>query len=300
MGKSERAKEARARIADVEGKLARVQIQVTGAPPDLVVRASGREIHELGVALPFDPGPLTIEASARGRVPWVTTIDVPPGPGNQVVVVPVLEPLGSTDAAQAARLALLASADAARSAHLAAERKARWIAAGTVGGAGVVGIVVGGIFGALASQQYKNAQSAGGCGPTTCTSYALFKPGYADARTSAYVSTAAFIAGGAALATGVILAVTVPGDRAAVRLDAGPGPTLTPRRHVLRTPGGHVPRAMMLGILGATLAPMGCWLALGLQDRTQAEGTGGTAGAGHHRHRRQHGHHGHRTGRRRM
>jgi hypothetical protein len=62
---------------------------------------------------------------------------------------------------------------------------------------------------------------------TTCTSYALFKPGYDDARTSAYVSTAAFIAGGAALATGVILALTVPGDRAAVRLDAGPGPALT-------------------------------------------------------------------------
>jgi hypothetical protein len=91
----------------------------------------------------------------------------------------------------------------------------------------VLAIVIGSAFGALASQQYKNAESAGGSGATTCTSYALFKPGYADARTSAYVSTAAFIVGGAALATGVILAVTAPGGRAEVRLGAGPEPTLT-------------------------------------------------------------------------
>jgi hypothetical protein len=222
MGKSERMKEARARIVDIEGKLSRVQIQIPGAAPGVTVRANGRELRDYGAPLPFDPGPLTVEANALGCVPSIKTIDVPPGPSNQVVVVPAPSPL--PNAAGAAPPAP-APVDTARLARLAAERRTRWIAAGTLGGAGVVGIVVGSAFGALASQKYKSAESAGGCGPTTCVSYATFKAGYSDALGSAYVSTAAFVVGGAALAAGAVVALAIPG-RTDVRLGAGPGPSL--------------------------------------------------------------------------
>jgi hypothetical protein len=46
----------------------------------------------------------------------------------------------------------------------------------------------------------------------------------------------------------------------------------------LKSEARHLPRAVMLGVLSATLASASCWLALGLQDRTQAEGTGGASG----------------------
>ncbi len=223
MGKSERMKEARARIADIEGKLSRVQIQIPGAAPGVTVRANGREIRDYGAPLPFDPGPLTIEADAPGCVPSIKTVEVSPGPSNQVVVVPAPSPLPS---AVVAAPAAPPPVDAAPLARLAAERRTKWIVAGTLGGVGVVGIVVGGAFGAIASQKYKSAESAGGCGPATCTSYATFKAGYSDALGSAYVSTAAFVVGGAAVAAGAVVALTIPGRGADVRLGAGPGPSL--------------------------------------------------------------------------
>jgi hypothetical protein len=46
----------------------------------------------------------------------------------------------------------------------------------------------------------------------------------------------------------------------------------------VKTEARRVRRAVMLGLLCATLASTSCWLALGIQDRTQAEGTGGTSG----------------------
>lgn len=76
-----------------------------------------------------------------------------------------------------------------------------------VGGAGVAGLVVGSIFGAVASSKWSAAKSdcGAGCGPTA--------PAQGEKNTAASdatISTVAFVVGGALAAGGVVLYLTAP------------------------------------------------------------------------------------------
>ena len=79
----------------------------------------------------------------------------------------------------------------------------------SLGAAGVVGLIVGTVFGFIAKSTYDNAvQNQCGGDPTGCTAQ-----GAQDGRTAhsqAMVSTAAFIGGGALLAGGALLFFTAP------------------------------------------------------------------------------------------
>lgn len=77
----------------------------------------------------------------------------------------------------------------------------------TLGGVGLVGIVVGSVFGLQASSKWSDAQSqcGSGCGPNDPAQSTL-----SDARNAATVSTIAFVAGGVALAGGAVLFFTAP------------------------------------------------------------------------------------------
>jgi hypothetical protein len=79
-----------------------------------------------------------------------------------------------------------------------------------VGGVGVAGLVVGGVFGILAKSTYDKATSLTEC-PMVPNGCAV--DGFNDGKTAhsqATVSTVAFIAGGALLATGGVLVFTAP------------------------------------------------------------------------------------------
>jgi len=83
----------------------------------------------------------------------------------------------------------------------------------TVGGAGVVGLVIGGIFGAQAIS--KNSDSKAYCmqaSPDLCYPQGLSLR--SDAQSAATVSTAAFVAGGALAAGGIVLWLTAPSSKA--------------------------------------------------------------------------------------
>jgi hypothetical protein len=76
-----------------------------------------------------------------------------------------------------------------------------------VGGAGVAGLVVGSIFGAVASSKWSAAKNdcGAGCGPTA--------PAQGEKNTAssdATISTVAFVVGGALAAGGVVLYLTAP------------------------------------------------------------------------------------------
>jgi hypothetical protein len=217
-GQRDRAEQARARAAELEGKLSRVQIVATGAPAGLKVSMNTREIRDYSTALPLDPGPLTIEASAPGRASWTKSVDVAPGPSLQTITIPPLPPLPAVGPGP-----VPVPPGEGPAPPLAADRKARWIAAGTVGGIGVVGIVVGSSFGVLASQQYNDAETHGGCHGTSCTALSTFNAQYPTALRSAYVSTAGFIVGGAALVTGAVVAITIPRADAPAKVQVGAG-----------------------------------------------------------------------------
>lgn len=79
-----------------------------------------------------------------------------------------------------------------------------------VGGAGIVGIAVGSIFGAIASSSWSKAQ--GECSPGNCPSaaHALAATDHDSAVTAATISTVGFIAGGALLVGGIVVFLTAP------------------------------------------------------------------------------------------
>ena len=76
-----------------------------------------------------------------------------------------------------------------------------------VGGVGVAGLVVGSLFGAVASSKWSAAKSdcGAGCGPT-----APAQGEKSTASSDATISTVAFVVGGVLAAGGVVLYLTAP------------------------------------------------------------------------------------------
>ena len=93
-----------------------------------------------------------------------------------------------------------------------ARRDGQRIAGLSLGGLGVAGVVVGSVFGALATAAWNDQKSA--CGtPASCTSagHAAALGDHSTLLTDGAVSTAAFIAGGVLLSGGAVLFFTAPG-----------------------------------------------------------------------------------------
>jgi hypothetical protein len=158
-----------------------------------------------GEAFPVDPGTRTLIARARGKKTWTARIDVPAKAQEIVVEVPELENEQVADAA---------SLGSPPPSHLEeATRGETQRAAGlVVAGVGVVGAIVGTVFGVISFSKVNEADKE--CAPpdrTLCTARGLDA---SDAATSAgNVSTVAFIAGGALIAGGLALYFTAPTGR---------------------------------------------------------------------------------------
>jgi hypothetical protein len=160
----EREAFARAQAAALESRIARLTVIVAEpAPDDLVVSRAGSPIPRdaWGSGIPVDPGEWLIAAEAAGRQPFATHVAVQPGATAQVLV-PVLDPLPEPApapeppviepavAVPASRPPAVDAADArAVASEPAGERDDRstWTALGLgVGGAGLIGLGVGGYF----------------------------------------------------------------------------------------------------------------------------------------------------------
>lgn len=220
-GDKARADQAAKQARDLEGKLSRLVIE--SAAPEVEVRRDGALVDRsvLGTALPVDPGAHTLTASAPGHEPWSSSITVAARPGTTTVRVPALTltpvaapPPPPTPAASAA------AAPAPRAAEgWSTQRK---VALG-VGGAGVVGVVIGAVFGAMTLS--KTSAAKGHCSttePPQCDPEGLTL--YGDAKTTANVSNVAMGVGGAAVIGGVVLFLTAPAGEAP-KAEAGAGAT---------------------------------------------------------------------------
>ncbi len=96
--KDAREKVARDHAAALEPKLSKLVLRVpapAGPVAGLEVRRDGElvTVAQLGLELPVDPGPHTIEARAPGRKSWTTKVNVPPTANVVAVEVPALEAL---------------------------------------------------------------------------------------------------------------------------------------------------------------------------------------------------------------
>lgn len=214
-GDAVREQVASQRARALEPRLSYVTVAVAPASdvPGLVVERSGVPIgHDrFGNAEPTDPGTLHFEVRAPGRRPLRADLVVTPGKSARFDV-PALEPLEDEAGPRVA------------GAEPAQEGRAWQRPAGLViGGIGIAGLAVGGIFGLAARSTYEGAFDDGRCDRATKQCDAAGQDAIGDARSQATLSTVLF-AGGAALAIGgAVLWFTAPKVRVAPAALAGGG-----------------------------------------------------------------------------
>jgi hypothetical protein len=184
--------------------------QITIVVPPATQALAGVEVRrdgvlvgapQWGVPVPADRGDHEITVTATGRLPWKKTVTIPAdketarvevGP-LALAPVPEAAPNGPAPAAPLPPLPPAPFWTGPR------------IAGVSVGGAGVVVLAAGAVFGAQAIAK----KSAAGCTGNVCPSVpsiSLFK----DAKSAGNVSTGLLVAGGVLLAGGVVVFVTAP------------------------------------------------------------------------------------------
>lgn len=198
-GGDKREEQARKRAAALEPRLPRLTVLVSAEAArieGLEVRRGGTLIQRplWGEPLPVDPGDQQIEARAPGREPLRASVRVIEG-GSVNVRIPDLEPLESGRRAGAPA--------GAADAPMPGQR----VGALVIGGVGVAGLVVGGVFGLRTFSQWGDADKQ--C-PTRqgCSDEALELE--SAARTSATISNVGFVVGGVGVLTAGILWFTAP------------------------------------------------------------------------------------------
>lgn len=190
-----------------------------------------------GIAIPVDPGDHTFSFTAAGqpsaerhlviyegdkerreRIQLVSA--VPPPPAQEVAPVP---PVAATPPETSTSTGWASSGLGTQE-----------IVGLTLGGAGIVGVGVGSVFGLLTLSAWSSVKNA--CGPGGASNCAARNPStvtsdHDTAQTDGTISTVGFIAGGALVATGLIVFLTgrhhgheeAPAPSVAVVPTVGPG-----------------------------------------------------------------------------
>jgi serine/threonine-protein kinase len=207
-GRGDREQAARDKLAELEPRLSRLAISVdpvTAQLPGLVVTRDGAPVGEgaWDTGVPVDGGTHTVEATATGMKPWGSKVSIGAERDMVKVSVPVLEAAPSTSAAATPATATsgpVASPDRAAPSEGFPLRTVGL----AVGGAGVVGLVVGSIFGLKAKGALSDSKADNHCdAQNKCD--ATGGAARDDAGTFADVATVSFIAGGVLAAAGVTL-----------------------------------------------------------------------------------------------
>ncbi len=216
-GQPEREAVAHKRAAALEPHLSRLTVTVPAPDAGLEVHDGDRAVAAglFGEAVPVDPGPHTIEATAPGKKHWQSTIQVGADGAAVTVTVPALtddpdakKPVPPAEVAASPAPAPVPAAPPQPHDSHRTQRIVGWVTAG----AGVVGVGLGAAFGITTLS--KNNQAEGLCKTNNmCASSAEFNQHASlvnDAKTDRTASIIGFAAGGAALVGGVILIVATP------------------------------------------------------------------------------------------
>lgn len=207
----ERERIAVERGKELEARLSKVVISLTGAaPPGLEVRLNDVVIPtaSLGTALPVDPGPLRVELVAEGYRPLEKRFDIAMGPSRATLELPALEPAPKEESVAAPVGPGAGSANTPTTAQSSPGSTQRTFAYVT-GAVGVAGLITSGVLGYKAYDS--NRSSLDQClddSPNACTREG--KEQRDDARKFGNFATVAGVTGGALLAASVVLFVTAP------------------------------------------------------------------------------------------
>jgi hypothetical protein len=195
---AERVKIAHEHLAAIEPRVSKLVVTVDAASrvDGLTVTANGLPRNEgtWGVAIPVDPGDVTIEASAPGRLPYRSVVRVEDG--KQIAVdIPALDvaPASATPAAPGP-----SSVEPSSAGHGSSVRPVAIV----VGAIGVVTVAIGSYFGVTAISKW-NDSNANCPGSTGCNSTGAQDAH--DAKQAAGLADVTIGVGAAAIAAGVIL-----------------------------------------------------------------------------------------------
>jgi hypothetical protein len=206
-GRADRVQLAQERTDALATKLSYLTLDVPkeSAVHGLTIRVDGSEIDDLlwGKGLAEDGGPHVVEASAKGKKTWTTTVEMAPESDKQSVTVPLLEdaPVEPVVSPQK-QVDVMAVADA-----LAAARARRMIGF-ALGGAGIATLGVGVVFGALAISANSAAKQACPQDPLPCPNAAAANAKNSDAVDDAKVANVTVVVGLLAVAGGAALVLT--------------------------------------------------------------------------------------------
>ncbi len=229
-GQQDRADFARKGMADLEPKLSRVTFKVDKPVHGEAVKMGDQPVPQSawGSPLARDPGKQQLEVSAPGKKTWTQEVTIAEGPASADIVVPALEeapidkgtPFSATTANGGSNTKTLGY---------------------IVGGVGVAGLAVGGIFGLL--YLGKRSDSNGVCtasNPNIEGHLCGSQPGDIekadglkdDAKTLGLVSTIGFIAGAVGVGAGTYLILTSKSpDRTSAATTIRLAPTGGPTTH---------------------------------------------------------------------
>jgi hypothetical protein len=199
---------ARARVERLVPRLSHLRIDVSQGA-ELQVERDGIIVGAAlwGAPIPTDPGVHTITAKAPGRRSWSGTAVVKADGASTTVSVPELAREVPVSPEAQVSLAPAAQTEASRIEPREQSSLAeRWPAL-AAGGVGVVGVVVGSIFG-LQSMS-KQDEAAQHCNGSVCSDQAGVRL-KDEAMAAGNISTVAFIVGGVGLAAGGVLWFTLP------------------------------------------------------------------------------------------
>lgn len=195
------AKFAQHQRTELAPKLSYLEIDVPDPVKGLKLTRDGQVVPraEWGFAVPTDPGPHSVTASAPGHKPWSAQRTVAGDGARAKIVVPSL--------ASVPRAAPRPAASPPQPWSGTAQRTLAVVSAGL----GVVGLGLGSYFGLRAMSKKHDYQSqldaAGQCADAACSSTSH------DAYVAGNVSTVAFAAGGVLLGAGAVLWLTAPHPR---------------------------------------------------------------------------------------
>lgn len=192
---------AREREKGLEAKLSQLRISISIPVEGLRIRIDDHSIGSgaLSTALPFDPGPHVIEATAPGKRTWTETIQLESGPVVRKVQIPPMQDAivqATPEVPKPAMKPVVLLRDDQSTSGV------DWHQFGLVTlGVGAAGVVTGSYFGARAYSQAKDAEHH--CSGQLCSEQGL--SGYESAHKSAVYANVSFGVGIVGLAAGTYL-----------------------------------------------------------------------------------------------
>ena len=224
LGRADREATAHDRASKLEPRLIRLKITAQQQNVDVTLDGNALDPAVLGTLLPIDPGKHTIEATAKGKKPFRTTIETSERVKSPAVEIPALEdePQAKVEPPPQPK-----PPDPDKDKDKDKDKEPREGMStqkilGIAGmSAGVVGVAVGSIFGLRTKSKWDEALDGHCDQRAECDREGLQLA--ADAKNAGNISTIAFIAGGVFLVGGAVLFFTAPTSEKKVGLGVGPG-----------------------------------------------------------------------------